>query len=476
MTHWLRNLVILLVLLGIVGAAAAWFTRGSEQTGSFKTQPITRGDIAATIGATGTVEPEEVIDVGAQVAGRITEFGKDKNGKSIDYGSQIEEGMILAQIDPILYQSDLESAKAQFEQAQAGVARAQADLLQFQAKFNQAKRDWDRAQKLGPSDALAQVDYDAYQSAFESAKANVAVGDAAVVQAQKAVAQAQASVDRAVRNLGYCTISSPVKGVIIDRRVNIGQTVVSSLNAPSLFLIAKDLTRMQVWASVNEADIGNIHPGQQVAFTVDAFPNRKFKGTVGKVRLNATMTQNVVTYTVEIVTDNSDGTLLPYLTANANFQIAKHEGVLIVPNAALRWSPSDTEQIAPDARDKYLNKDGAGSGATTEPATRHGNWQGPNSHGSGSSAATGAGSGDNGTTERPSMGQRSHGTIWLADGQFARPVRVRLGVTDGINTEVIADELKEGAQVIVGEAVAGAGGGDDARNPFAPQFRSRRGR
>ena len=477
MTHWLRNLVILVVLLGIGGAAAAWLTRGTEQTGSFKTQPVTKGDIAATIGATGTVEPEEVIDVGAQVAGRITEFGKDKNGKSIDYGSQIEQGMILAQIDPILYQSDLESAKAQFEQAQAGVARAQADLLQFQAKFNQAKRDWDRAQKLGPSDALAQVDYDAYQSAFESAKANIAVGDAAVTQAEKSVAQAQASVDRAVRNLGYCTISSPVKGVIIDRRVNIGQTVVSSLNAPSLFLIAKDLTRMQVWASVNEADIGNIHPGQEVTFTVDAFPNRKFKGAVGKVRLNATMTQNVVTYTVEIVTDNSDGTLLPYLTANASFQIAKHEGVLMVPNAALRWSPSDTEQIAPDAREKYLNKDGAGagSGATTEPTTRRSNWQGPNnSRGSGSSAATGTG--ENGTSERPSMGQRSHGMIWLADGNFARPVRVRLGVTDGINTEVIADELKEGAPVIVGEATAGAGGADEARNPFAPQFRGRRGR
>src|SRR6185369_13073080 len=163
---------------------------------------------------------------------------------------------------PILYQSDLESAKAQFEQAQAGVARAQADLLQFQAKFNQAKRDWDRAQKLGPSDALAQVDYDAYESAFESAKANIVVGKAAVEQARRAVTQQSAQLKLAKQNLGYCTITSPVKGVIIDRRVNIGQTVVASLSAPSLFLLAKDLSKMEVWATVNEADVGKISIGQ----------------------------------------------------------------------------------------------------------------------------------------------------------------------------------------------------------------------
>ena len=210
---------------------------------------------------------------------------------------------------------------------------------QLKAKLFQAERDWGRAKKLGPSDALSQADYDAAQSAYETAKANVAVGQAAIVQAKKTVDQSKAALKRAQENLNYCTIVSPVKGVIVDRRVNIGQTVVASLSAPSLFLIAKDLTRIQVWVSVNEADIGLIHAGQPATFTVDAFPGQVFTGEVGKVRLNATMTQNVVTYTVEVDTDNADGKLLPYLTANVKFVVGESKNVLLVPNAALRWSP-----------------------------------------------------------------------------------------------------------------------------------------
>ncbi len=215
-----------------------------------------------------------MVDVGAQVAGQINCFGKDKNGKTIDYGSVVEEGTILAQIDDSLYAADVALANAQLQQARAGVLRAEADLGQLKSRLNQAKRDWDRAQRLGPSEALAQSSYDAYKSGYEIAQANVVVGEAAIIQAKDAVAQSQATLQRAQRNLGYCTIKSPVKGVIIDRRVNIGQTVVSSLNAPSLFLIAKDLKRMQVWVSVNEADVGNIHPGQPVSFTVDAYPGK----------------------------------------------------------------------------------------------------------------------------------------------------------------------------------------------------------
>ena len=199
---------------------------------------------------------------------------------------------------------------------------------------------------------------------YEIAQANVAVGEAAIVQSRNAVAQAQATLQRGQRNLSYCTIKSPVKGVIIDRRVNIGQTVVSSLNAPSLFLIAKDLKRMQVWVSVNEADVGSIHPGQPVSFTVDAYPGKIFRGEVGKIRLNATMTQNVVTYTVEVITDNSSGKLLPYLTANAQFELSQHNNVLLVPNAALRWCPQP-EQVTPKFRtmtESPERRDGMGGG------------------------------------------------------------------------------------------------------------------
>src|SRR5438132_7373952 len=358
----LKNLLIVIILASAAGAGYWWYIHArSASTSTYRTADVKRGDLVATIGATGTVEPEEVIDVGAQVAGQILSFGKDPKGKAVDYGSEVDEGTILALIDPSLYQSDVDQSTATLEQNKANLVRAKADLGQMKAKLDQATRDWNRAQKLGPSDALSQTDYDAYEAAYEIAKSNVAVGEASVTQAEKGVAQAQQTLGRSQRNLGYCTIKSPVKGVIIDRRVNIGQTVVSSLSAPSLFLIAKDLNKMQVWASVNEADVGNLRPGQPVTFTVDAFPSRTFIGTVGKVRLNATMTQNVVTYTVEILTDNSDGTLLPYLTANVTFSVAKHENGLHVPNAALRWSPSQPEMISPDSRSAMSSAQGAGA-------------------------------------------------------------------------------------------------------------------
>src|SRR5206468_5740318 len=184
----------------------------------------------------------------------------------------------------------------QLAQAKAGEQRARADLLQMKAKVTQTERDWNRAQQLGPGhgNAISATDYDTAKAVYETAKSALGVGEAAILQAQTDVTRAAAALKQAQTNLGYATIASPVKGVIVDRRVNVGQTVVASLNAPSLFLIAKDLKRLQVWSSVNEADIGNVHSGQQVSFTVDAYPGRVFKGTVApdQPRLNASMTQN----------------------------------------------------------------------------------------------------------------------------------------------------------------------------------------
>ena len=367
----------------------------SKPAAAFTTEKVTRGDLMATISATGTVEPEEVIDVGAQVAGRIVFFGKDKNGKTVDYGSEVDEGTVLAQIDDALYDSSA-------AQARASLVRAEADLKQMEAKLFQAQRDWERAKKLGPSDALSQADYDAAKSAFEVAQANVGVDKAAILQAQ-------ATLKGAEQNLAYCTIKSPVKGVVVDRRVNIGQTVVSSLSAPSLFLLAKDLKRMQIWVSVNEADIGNIHIGQSVSFTVDTFPGQVFQGQVGKIRLNATMTQNVVTYTIEVITDNSDGKLLPYLTANVQFELSRSTGVLLVPNAALRWFPQ-AAQVDPKYRD-ILEEPAQGSGgkaAEKKPAEQ--------------AAAKGR-----------------QGWIWVRDGNLAKPLKVANGPSDGTVTEVKGD-------------------------------------
>ncbi len=268
MRRTVRIVWMVIVVAAAIGGTIAWRlgqTNRAEMTR--RTAPVKRSDLVATVGATGTVEPEEVVDVGAQVAGQISAFGKDKNGKSIDWGSAVEQGTVLAQIDDALYRADVEAAKAQLRQAQANAISADANVMQMKAKLVQAQQDWDRAQKLGPSEALAPSAYDQYKANYEVAKANLAVAQAAVQQAKAAVVQAQAALDRAQQNLRYCTITSPVKGIIVDRRVNIGQTVVSSLSTPSLFLIAKDLTRIQVWVSVNEADIGNIHPGQPVTFT-----------------------------------------------------------------------------------------------------------------------------------------------------------------------------------------------------------------
>jgi HlyD family secretion protein len=361
-------------------------------------------------------------------------FGTDKNGKRIDYGSEVTENMVLAKIDDVLYKADVDVARAQVDQDKAAEAHAAADLLQMKAKEAQAEADWNRAQKLGPSEALAPTTYDSYKANYEIAKANVALDEAAVAQAIATTVAARAALDKAQKTLDYCTITSPVNGVIVDRRVTIGETVVSSFNTPSLFLIAKDLKRIQVWVSVNEADIGNIHPGRPATFTVDAYPDEVFHGKVGKVRLNATMTQNVVTYTVEVNTDNPDGRLLPYLTANVQFLIGESHDVLLVPNAALRWRPQPS-QIDPLAR----------------------------------SAAETAAPADSRSRSEKKAAARQTGIVWLDEGDLVRSVTVSLGLTDGVLTEVKAKDLSEGTPVVIAVQSVEAAAEEQANNPFAPK-------
>ena len=439
-----NRIVMGIILLAGLAVAVAWYLQQNNgQALAYRTAPVKRGDLLVSISATGTVEPEEVIDVGAQIAGQIMSFGKDAGGRTVDYGSVVEAGTVLASIDDSLYSADAAQAEAQVRSGRAALQRSEADLGQLRAKLQQAERDWQRAQKLWPSEALAEASYDAYKSAYESAAANLAVGQAAILQANAGLAQAEALRRRAQRNLSYCTITSPVKGVIIDRRVNIGQTVVASLNAPSLFLIAKDLKRMQVWVAVNEADIGKIRPGQPVTFTVDAFPGETFRGEVGKVRLNASMTQNVVTYTVEIVTDNSNGRLLPYLTANVQFELNRRGNVFLVPNAALRWKPA-VDQVAPEFREALADS-GGGRGKPPEG-------------------------------QRPAAGQAAapgepanRADLWRPEGETVRPLAVRVGLSDGILTEVAGDQLAEGLEVVTG-LQAPTNAKPDTSNPFAPTF------
>jgi len=434
MRHFLKLPIIIIAVVILAGGAGAWWwhARGNSKL-SFLTAAVKRGDVAATISASGTIEPNETVDVGAQVAGRITTFGTDINGKTIDYDSVVEKGAVLAKIDDSVYAADLAVANAQVEQAKAGELSAAANVEQMNAKLVQAAAEWKRAQALSNDKLLAQVDYDTDEANYEVAKSDVSVAEAGVAEAKAATVQAQAALDGAQRNLDFCIIKSPVTGVIIDRRVNIGQTVVASLNAPSLFLIAEDLTKMQIWVAVNEADVARIKPGAPVTFTCDAFPGRQFAGMVGKVRLNATMTQNVVMYTVEVNTENPDNVLLPYLTANVDFTVDKQTNVLLVPNAALRWSPSSPNEIADDVRSQNL----------IDP---------PN--------------GNNPLGAKGSNG--SQDVVWLKSGDYVRPVKVKVGTSDGSDTAVAADNLKTGEEIVTGETTGPEQG--ETQNPFLPHF------
>jgi HlyD family secretion protein len=439
--------IVILVLIAAAASAGGWYWHVSSKPQiEFKNAKVQRGDLLATISATGTIEPEEVVDIGAQVTGPglIVSFGKDTDGNPIDYRSTVKAGQLLAKIDETTYKADRDTAAAQLDAAQANLEKAKADVEQTTALANQAEKNWARAQKVGPSEALSKNDYDMYEANFKSATANVGVAKAEVHQAQTGIAQGQATLAKAQRNLDFCTITSPVDGIIIARRVNVGQTVVAGLNAPSLFLIGKDLTRMRIWVAVNEADIGQVHPKQNVSFTCDAFQGEHFKGTVNKIRLNATMTSNVVTYTVEVNTDNADGRLLPYMTANVQFEVSNHENVLMVPNSALRWYPSTAQEVAADVRSKWKPVD-------SEDDSR----------------ADSAGE----KTKKNKKPTQRKGTIWLAEGKFVRPSEVVVGPTDGLNTEVTGEGLKEGQEIVDGEIQKSPSDSGGARNPFLPQIK-----
>ena len=426
-------------LVVIAGAGAWWMWSHRDSAPAFRTAAVKRGDIVAEISATGTVEPEQVVNVGAQVTGIIKAFGQDVHDHFVNYGSAVKAGGVVALIDDTLYVAAVQIDKAQVQQAIATLANAKANVPQMKAKLVDAEADWRRAQVLGPSKALAPTAYDLFKANYETAKSNLAMAAVAVDLAAAGVAQAKATLKKDEDNLAYCTVKSPVEGVVIDRRVNIGQTIVSSMSTSSLFLIAKDLKRIQVWASVNEADIGKIHEGQAVTFTVDAFGDQVFRGVVNKIRLNATMSQNVVTYTVEVNHDNSDGKLLPYLTTNLQFEIGRRQNVLLVPNAALRWSPRPG-QIA--------HKSGPASHTPAgRPAGEH-------------------------EVVAESGAPQTHGTLWVAQGEFVRPVHVHVGLSDGMLTEASGEGISEGLQVVTGVTMLQPQGGQsegEGTNPFMPQ-------
>ncbi len=387
-----------------------------------------RGDFVNRVQSTGTLEPKELIPVGAQVTGEILELGLDTEGNTVDYGSQVKAGQLLARVDDTLVELSIQSSEASVAQAEANIASAKANITKSEAAIVQAKankdkanRNLERAKQLGVGEALSEVTYDDYltqsenaDAAYLSALAQLEVSNASLKQSEAQLTSAKTNLAREVRNREYTRIKPPVDGTIIVRQVNIGETVVSSMSTSVLFLVAHDLREMEIWASVNEVDIAHIKKGQKVVYTVDAMPNEEFIGTVNKVRLNATMSSNVVTYIVEIDIKNPELRLLPYMSANVNFIVNEQKDVMLVPDAAFEFTPR-AELINPAAK-----------AAMEERRAARGEGKGAEGEGRGSARpARGKGQGQG----KP---DKNIATIWkMAPNETVMPVRVIRGESDG---------------------------------------------
>ncbi len=345
----LRRTGTIAAICVLATAALWWWQQHQPDTqGGYRTVAVERGDIRVAISATGTLSAISTVTVGSQVSGQVTEVLADFNDK-------VEKGQVIARIDPSTYE-------AQIAQGTAQVASAQASLRQAQAGLRNAELDYQRKQALGGQQLVARSDIDLARAARDQAQAQVN-------SAQAQIRQQTASTQTTRVNLDRTVIRSPVDGVVLTRSIEPGQTVAASLQAPELFTIAEDLSKMKIELAVDESDIGQVRDGQAVSFTADAFPDRQFKGTVEQVRLSATTTNNVVTYPVVVTVDNSDGTLLPGLTVNAEIEVSKRADVLKVANAALRYKPAeDATATASGAQAMAARGGGGGAGIADDLA------------------------------------------------------------------------------------------------------------
>ncbi|MCM3881893.1 MAG: efflux RND transporter periplasmic adaptor subunit [Vicinamibacterales bacterium] len=318
----LRKIILVLGVLILAGGGGYAYYRYTRKAPAptITTAKVSRGDIAETVGATGTLQAVTTVQVGTQVSGTILEL-------NADFNSLVHKGQVLARLDPSLFQT-------QIEQSKANLIRAQADLERLRVASDDARTKLRRAQELSAKKLIAQTE-------LEAAEVNVRSADAQLRSQQAAVTQAQASLSQSEVNQQHTIIEAPIDGLVIARNVDVGQTVAASMSAPTLFLLAADLTKMQVIASLDESDVGRIRPGQLVQFRVDAYPNDTFRGTVTQVRLQPQTVQNVVTYSTVIDVPNLELKLKPGMTANVNIEIARRNNVLRVPNAALRFRPTN---------------------------------------------------------------------------------------------------------------------------------------
>jgi len=395
----MRKFILSILLLTLIGGGFWLFRGGKEEEISIDTAIVTRGDLVKAISATGTLEAVNTVNVGTQVSGTIKKV-------YVDYNRRVRKGQLIAEIDPDLLEANVRKARAD-------VLAAKANLQEAQATVNDARRTRDRSRELLERDLIAKSEYDAAQTGYETSLARLSA-------AKAKVAQVEADLKYREITLGYTRITSPIDGVIIDRAVDEGQTVNASQSAPTLFIIAEDLTKMQVEADIDEADIGQVKIGQVVEFTVDSYPDASFEGKVEEIRLAPSTSENVVTYTVIVKVDNPDLRLMPGMTANVSVISGKRENVLKVASSALRFSP-DPELLDLDE-----------------------------------------GSADAAPFQGRKRGSGEMGSLWvLMEGRFVR-IPVRTGISDGMYTEVSGD-ISDKSEVVTGVSGSFSSRG---RNPF----------
>ncbi len=425
-----KRLVTAVILVLIAAGAAVFFTRnGKSQDAQWLTLDVTRGNVDVVVNATGTLAADTTVQVGTQVSGTISKLFADWN-------SYVRQGETIAMLDTTFLWAAVQQSNANLEKAEVA-----ADL---------AKTTLDRVKKLYDKNLDSQSDYDTALSNYQTAMASVGI--------------AKTALDQARINLSYATIKSPISGVVISRNVDVGQTVAASFNTPTLFSIANSLTDMQVQASVDEGDIGNVKVGQHVTFTVDAYPNSVFKGTVTQIRLQPTTVQNVVEYTVIIDVPNPGMKLLPGMTANLTIEVSHADNVLKVPTTALRFMPpaqylAQLRKSIPDSvrqkmRERFqkLRKQNGGNNPSFGggPGSFGGN-QGGGQPGSGM-----------GYQDRE-LNPGSHFLVWVLDGKQVKAIHVTIGLSNGTDTEVQGD-LRAGEPVVVGMLTQA--GGQRENNPF----------
>jgi len=437
--HWL---IASLVVVAIAVFAAFQF-KGNEKPQYF-TSKVDRGDIGEVVEATGTINAVTTVQVGSQVSGTISRL-------NADFNSRVKKGQVVAQIDPSLFEGALLQAKADLANAKANLVASQANLEKAQATAVQTKADYERTSGLTKEGVMSQQQLDLAKANADSADAAVSAAKATITQAIAQAQQKQAAVTVAQTNLDYTTIHAPIDGTVIARNVDVGQTVAASLQAPTLFTIAQDLTKMQVYASTDESDVGMIHTGQIVTFKVDAFPKDSFTGRVSQVRLNATTVQNVVTYNTIIDFDNPEMKLFPGMTAYITIPVADVTNAMRVPNGALRYKPDLAADQVRALYKKYGLISGQPMGAQAEanPGSGNSGASGRQQRAHAQGAQGGGAAGAQQHTPRVDVS-----VIWkLRPDNTLEPVRIRTGITDHTVTEVaqvLNGQLNEDDELVTG--------------------------